>query len=95
MTVRDRFRGALATAGALIRRGTRRGAHEAQVRRLQWEIDRHKATIGRVIYPLLETGNLTVDIPEVNEQLARIRELHQRLREVEAKRHAERSSENG
>lgn len=93
MTVRERSWEILSYAGSLIRRGSRRGAHEAQVRKLEWEVDRRKAAIGKAVYPLIETGALQVDLPEVQEELTRIRELHDRLRELHERRLAEKSDE--
>ena len=86
MSVRERSGTILSSIGSLIRRGTRRGAHEAKVRRLQWAIDRHKTEIGKAVYPLLETGALTVALPEVEEELRQIRQLHEQLREHQEQR---------
>lgn len=86
MALRDQVKRTAASAASVVRRGTRRGAHEAHVRKLQWEIDRHKAALGKSLYPLIETGAIQVDLPEVHEELARIRALYEQLRALQEQR---------
>lgn len=63
----------------LGRRGVRRAQHEAQLRRLGRQIEGEKAAIGRAVYPLLERGDLNVDLPEVRERMQKIALLRARL----------------
>ena len=68
-----------AATARLGRRGIRRAQHETRLRRLGRQIEGEKAAIGRAVYPLLERGDLNVDLPEVRERMQKIALLRARL----------------
>ena len=70
-----------AATARLGRRGVRRAQLEARLRRIGRQIEREKAAIGRAVYPLLERGDLDVDLPEVRERMQKIAFLRARLAE--------------
>lgn len=79
MHLRERGRDVFVAAVQGTRRKLRRGEMEVRIRKLAWDIDRQKAAIGQAIYPLLESGDLHVDLPEVHERIPRIQALTRRL----------------
>ncbi len=89
MKLRERGRGAPSAAIRVARRGIRRGGLEAQIRKVEWDIDRQNAAIGQAIYPLLESGELKVGLSDVQERMPRIKALAQRLDELRALRGAQ------
>ncbi len=82
MTLRERGQGAVPTAIRLLRHVMARGRLEVQIRKLEWDVDRQKAAIGKAIYPLLESGELEVGLSEVHERMPKIQALSQRLQEL-------------
>jgi hypothetical protein len=65
------------------KRQAQRGKLELEVRRLEGKLSTEKAAIGDALFPLLESGRLTVDAAGVAEHVSAIRSL---LDEIEAKR---------
>jgi len=79
MNLQTRARSVVDAARRLVSSGLRRGRREASVRRLEWQIDRQKAALGSEIYPLLQSGRVQTDVPEVRERMTRIGALIRRL----------------
>lgn len=65
--------------GAAGKRQAQRGKLEVEVRRLEGKISSEKDAIGQALYPLLERGELQVDLPEVHEHLKAIADLQGEL----------------
>ena len=83
MRLEGRARRFIAAARGFIGTGIRRGGREAQIRRLRWQVDREKAALGETMYPLLNSGQVQTDLPEVREHMMRIEALVQRLEELQ------------
>src|SRR5688572_12898959 len=65
----------LAEAAELVLRGIRRGAREVQAKGLQVRKDREIAALGKALYPLLRSGQVVADVPEVRARMSRLEEL--------------------
>lgn len=89
MNLRARGQDAVSATVRVARRGIQRGRIEAQIRKIEWDIDRQKAAIGQAIYPLLESGELQVGLSDVHERMPRIQALAQRLEALRALRGAQ------
>ena len=64
--------------GAVAARGKREGRRrklEMTVRRLQSKVSTEHAAIGEAVYPLLEAGTLTTDIPQVTSHVKAVSDL--------------------
>lgn len=85
MNVRERARPLIGTARRFIGDGIRRGRREAQIRRLEWQVDRQKAALGKVVYPLLQDGQVQTEVPEVRQLMTRIGALVQSLDELQTR----------
>ena len=81
MAVLGRLKGFAATAGGLAARGGRRARREADVKRMQAQIVKEQREIGRLVYPLLEDGRISVESPGVHVAVERIRDLSARIEE--------------
>ena len=75
---------------AASKRQAQRGKLEIEIRRLEGKINDEKHAIGEALYPLLESGQLTVEVESVHESMKRIAELTsevgQRRAEIDALR---------
>ena len=72
----------LAEAGELVARGIRRGAREVQAKGLEIRKDREIAALGKALYPLLRSGEIKADVPEVRARMSRLAELEVALQDV-------------
>lgn len=79
MSFWDRTRDTASRAASATRRGARRARLEFALRRIERAIRQHKAHIGEAVYPLVKTGAVTVDLPEVQRALAEIDRLNEEL----------------
>ncbi len=73
---------------AASKRQAQRGKLELDVRRLESKVSSEKDAIGQALFPLLEAGTLTVDVPEVQDHMKAISDLQveiaQKKGEIEA-----------
>jgi hypothetical protein len=76
---RERAKRIGATAVRVGAHGLGWARREARLRRLNRQIEGEKAAIGRAVYPLLERGDLDVDLPDVRERMQKIAFLRARL----------------
>ncbi|HCV00899.1 MAG: hypothetical protein CL897_03965 [Dehalococcoidia bacterium] len=85
MTFFDRFRESVKETAAAATEATNKLARRAQLEikesRLQARVRREKTAIGEAIYPLLASGDLQIDLAEVQTALARIEVLNEQLAE--------------
>ena len=79
MGIWDRTRETAARAAAATRRGARRARLEMAQRRIEGRIRRQKRRIGEAVYPLVKTGAVTIDLPEVAAALNEIDRLNEDL----------------
>jgi hypothetical protein len=70
------------------KRQAQRGKLEIEVRRIESKVSAEKDAIGHALYPLLDAGTLTIDLPDVATHMAAIesllKELHERQADIEA-----------
>lgn len=85
MACQERARSLIAAARRLVGNGISRGKREAQIRRLEWQVDRQKAALGKAVYPLLQSGQVQTDLREVRERVTRLGVLVQRLEELKTR----------
>jgi hypothetical protein len=85
MAFAEHARKLVASARRVVGNGIGRAGREAQVKRLQWEIDRQKAGLGEAAYALLRNGQLQTDHPDVRRHMSRIGELVQRLEQLQTR----------
>ncbi len=69
--------------GAASKRQAQRGKLEIEVRRLESKVGSEKDAIGHALFPMLESGSLAVDSPEVQDHMTSIANL---VAEVAAKK---------
>jgi hypothetical protein len=74
----------LSEVGERVVRGIRRGAREAQAKGLKIRKDREMAALGRALYPLLRSGQLQAETPEVRARMSRLEELEVALEDLAA-----------
>lgn len=84
---------------AASKRQAQRGKIEIEVRRLESKVGSEKDAIGHALFPMLESGTLQVEVPEVKDHLAAIvdlqREIAEKRAEMEALREAGDDAEGG
>jgi hypothetical protein len=82
---------------AKSKRQAQRGKLEIEAKRLSGKIDEEKNQIGQLLYPLLQSGQLTVDVPEVGDRMRAIAQIEsevaEKRAEIEALLHADAKEE--
>lgn len=79
MGIWDRTRDTASRAAAATRRGARRARLEVEQRRIERRIHQQKGRIGEAVYPLVKTGAVAVDLPEVSAAIREIDRLNDDL----------------
>ena len=64
MALQKHARSFIAAARRFAGNGIRRGEREAQIRRLEWQVGRQKAALGKAMFPLLQSGRCRLIYPK-------------------------------
>ena len=75
MPLLSRARELGATVLRMTGKGASRAKREADVRRMRAQIAKQQREIGRLIYPLIEDGTISLESPEARAAVERIRDL--------------------